>query len=115
MDLSDLKAKAEAATPEACELITYRPGSGHSWYPIHRPDCAWNTKNRPCDCDVHLRKGAVEAFSGAVTPQTVLALVKVVEALQEFRDADRDPTRIDELVGRLADAFDALDELEAME
>ena len=58
---------------------------------------------------------AQRTFVAAANPQTVLALVKVVEALQEFRDADRDPTRIDELVGRLADTFDALEELEAME
>ena len=84
MDLSELKAKAEAATPEACEPII-RFGDGPlMWYPAHRPECIHTPVNLACDCDKEQREAAMYEYAEAYNPKVGLALVKVVEALNEF-------------------------------
>ncbi len=115
MNLEELKAKAEAATPEKLVPGVWEAETAYrNFVPVHRRECGI-FEAKGCGCDYPERENSIYTFQEAASAERVLALVKAVEALQEFRDADRDPTRIDELVGRLADTFDALEELEAME
>lgn len=80
MNLEELKQKAEAATPEACEPII-RFGDGPlMWYPAHRPECIHTPVNLACDCDKEQREAAMYEYAEAYNPKVGLALVKVVEA-----------------------------------
>ena len=112
MNLEELKAKAEAATPEACEPII-RFGDGPlMWYPAHRPECIHTPVNLACDCDKGQREAAMYEYAEAYNPKVGLALVRIAEIaatlLVEYRSVAPDPAPYYAMK-------DALDKLETME
>ena len=106
MNLNELKAKAQAATPgpwiEAWPYVVIRdPDDPHKPLPI-----AGEGFLAEGDC----------AFIAAANPETVLALVKVAEAVKKVLEADNQEFYPDSPFDRaVEDAYAALEELEAME
>ena len=115
MNLEELKAKAEAATPGPWAVHPNRPYSVDSIEGDGELAVYVCTTGGWADCDV-----PNAAFIAAANPQTVLALVKVAEAAEAVRLAASDratPLQIREarILGARTALWDALNELEAME
>ena len=89
VNLEDLKRKADAATPETSGPIFVTIDGSGRWYPVHRPDCAWETHMWPCNCDVFRRRKAVDEFIAAANPQVVLALVRALEGISYLHVPDQ--------------------------
>ena len=111
MNLNELKAKAQAATPGPWVVHPNRPYSVDSIEGDGELAVYVCTTGGWADCDV-----PNAAFIAAANPQTVLALVKVAEAVKKVLEADNQEFYPDSPFDRaVEDAYAALEELEAME
>ena len=121
MNLNELKAKAQAATPGVwrvvsqvekyevgeAELFGVDPVATIGWFRSDGYDSLYALESM---------EEADAAFIAAANPQTVLALVKVAEAVKKVLESDNQEFYPDSPFDRAVEyAYAALEELEAME
>jgi hypothetical protein len=92
MSAASARARLDAATDEACAPVERYSAALFGWYPVHRPDCAYERSGFrldpvpvDCDCDIVDRQNTRNDLIAHAPTDLRLAL-DVVEAVGQMRD-----------------------------